>query len=149
VYLQDYQKPFESLEIGKGRTIQTGKDAAVLCLGTCYHELKIAATNLAQQGFSLGIYDMIFVKPLDEALLHEVCNAYDKIITIEEAALIGGFGSSIAEFILDNGYKNNLLRLGLPDEFVEHASQTEQREQYGLDANGLEKIIKAFLLAQQ
>ncbi len=149
VYLQDYQKPFESLEIGKGRTIQTGKDAAVLCLGTCYHELKIAAERLAEKGVSLGIYDMIFVKPLDDALLHEVCSSYQNIITIEEAALIGGFGSSIAEFILDNGYKNNLLRLGLPDEFVEHASQTEQREQYGLDANGLEKIIKAFLLAQQ
>lgn len=149
VYLQEYQKPFESLEIGKGRIIQKGKDTAVLCLGTCYHELKIAAENLAQQGISLGIYDMIFVKPLDEELLHEVCKDYQNIITIEEAALMGGFGSAVAEFMVDNAYKNNLLRLGLPDEFVEHATQAEQREQFGLDASGLEKKIQEFLLAQQ
>jgi 1-deoxy-D-xylulose-5-phosphate synthase len=145
VYLQEYQKPFESLEIGKGRIIQKGKDAAVLCLGTCYHELKIAAENLAQQGISLGIYDMIFVKPLDEELLHEVCKHYQNIITIEEAALMGGVGSAVAEFMVDNAYKNNLLRLGLPDEFVEHATQAEQREQFGLDASGLEKQIQEFL----
>jgi 1-deoxy-D-xylulose-5-phosphate synthase len=149
VYLQDYQKPFESLEIGKGRTIQTGKDAAVLCLGTCYHELKIAAEKLAEKGISLGIYDMIFVKPLDEALLHEVCSSYQNIITIEEAALMGGFGSAVAEFMVDHSYKNRVLRLGLPDEFVEHASQAEQRAQYGLDASGMEKVIQEFLLAQQ
>lgn len=147
VYLDDYHMPFEKLQIGKGRTIQTGKDAAVLCLGTCYHELKIAAENLAHQGFSLGIYDMIFVKPLDEELLHEVCSSYENIITIEEAALMGGFGSAVAEFMVDHSYKNNVLRLGLPDEFVEHASQAEQREQFGLDASGLEKKIQEFLFA--
>jgi 1-deoxy-D-xylulose-5-phosphate synthase len=145
VYLEEYQKPFKSLKIGKGRIVQTGKDAAVLCLGTCYHELKIAAANLGKQGISLGIYDMIFVKPIDEELLHEVCKNYKNIITIEEAALMGGFGSAVAEFMMDNTYKNNLLRLGLPDEFVEHATQAEQREQFGLDASGLEKKIQAFL----
>jgi 1-deoxy-D-xylulose-5-phosphate synthase len=62
---------------------------------------------------------------------------------------MGGFGSAVAEFMVDNAYKNNLLRLGLPDEFVEHATQAEQREQFGLDASGLEKKIQEFLLAQQ
>ena len=145
VYLQDYQIPFELLEIGKGRTIQTGKDAAILCLGTCYHELKIAADNLEQRGISLGIYDMIFVKPLDAELLHHICANYENIITIEEAALMGGFGSAVAEFVVDHNYKNKLLRLGLPDEFVEHASQAEQRATYGLDASGLEKQIQELL----
>jgi len=82
-------------------------------------------------------------------LLHEVCSSYQNIITIEEAALMGGFGSAVAEFMVDHSYKNRVLRLGLPDEFVEHASQAEQRAQYGLDAGGLEKVIQEFLLAQQ
>jgi 1-deoxy-D-xylulose-5-phosphate synthase len=148
VYLEDYQKTFKSIKIGKSRIVQTGKDAAVLCLGTCYHELIIAAENLTQNGVSLGIYDMIFVKPLDEELLHGVCRDYQNIITIEEAALMGGFGSVVAEFLVDNGYKSNLLRIGLSDEFVEHATQDEQREQYGLNARKLEKQIHEFLFSQ-
>ena len=143
--MQDHQIPFELMEIGQGRTIQTGNDAAILCLGTCYHELKIAADNLAQHGISLGIYDMIFVKPLDANLLHHICANYENIITIEEAALMGGFGSAVAEFVVDHNYTNKLLRLGLPDEFVEHASQAEQRAAYGLDSFGLEKQIQALL----
>lgn len=145
VYLDDYQAPFESVEIGRAKTIQKGKDVAVLCLGTTYHALKIAADNLANKGFSLGIYDMQFVKPLDEQLLHEVGAEYKQIITLEEGALLGGFGSCVSEFLTDHGYKNPLLRLGLPDDFIEHASQAEQREKYGLDAAGLEKAIQGFI----
>lgn len=145
VYLETYQRVFESIEVGKGKMIQEGEDAAVLCHGTCYHELKIAADKLRSQGVSLGIYDMMFVKPLDEELLSAVCSKYAKIITLEEGALLGGFGSSVAEFITERGYANALLRIGLPDEFVEHASQAEQRAKFGLDAMGIEKQIVDFL----
>lgn len=145
VYLDTYQRMFEVIEIGKGKMIQEGEDAAVLCHGTCYHELKIAADKLKNQGISLGIYDMIFVKPLDEELLNDICSKHTKIITVEEGMLVGGFGSSVAEFITERGYSNSLLRIGLPDEFVEHASQAEQRAKFGLDASGLEKQIQEFL----
>ena len=145
VYLHPISAPFKTLPIGKGFTVQNGKDVAVICHGTCYHELKIAVNNLEARGFSIGIYDMLFVKPFDETLMKQICKDYSKIITLEENVLIGGFGSCVAEFLVDKGYKNDLLRIGLPDTFVEHASQAEQRAQYGLDASGIEQKIAGFL----
>lgn len=136
---------YSFIEIGKGRCLQKGKDLLVFCLGTVLNEALLAIKALEKNSVSIGLYDMIFVKPLDEALLHEALAIGAPVVTIEEGTLIGGFGSSIAEFILTHGYKNKLVRLGLPDEFISHGSQNEQREEYGLDAKGIAKQLSNLL----
>ena len=136
----DYQK----MTFGKGTKIKDGETVALLSLGTITKEAEKAVLLLAAEGYNVALYDLIFAKPLDANLLHEVAQGYEKIITIEEAVLAGGFGSSVGDYLLDHNYKNSLLRIGLPDQFVEHGSQDEQRAQFGLDAEGIATRVKAF-----
>lgn len=132
------------MPIGKAEVVQEGEQIALLSLGTILSEAKIARQILAEQGILIGLFDMIFVKPLDEEILHHVAKNYKKIIVLEETVLAGGFSSAIAEFLADKAYKNNLLRIGLPDIFVEHASQEEQRELFGLTGKQIANRICLF-----
>lgn len=133
------------MPIGKSIVVHEGDQIALLSLGTLLSEAKIAAQMLSKRGIRIGLFDMIFVKPLDEMMLHDIARTYSKIVVLEEAVLAGGFGSAVAEFLVDNGYKNDLMRIGLPDEFVAHASQDEQKAVFGLNATGISSKILTFL----
>lgn len=122
-FLKDWHTPFQAMEIGKGRCIISGKDVAILSIGAIGQEAKKAIDMT--ENVSVALYDMRFLKPLDESLLHEVCSKYSQIITLEDGCINGGLGSAVAEFITEHNYNCQLKRLGIPDRFIEHGSQQE------------------------
>ncbi|MGB0982350.1 MAG: 1-deoxy-D-xylulose-5-phosphate synthase, partial [Winogradskyella sp.] len=119
--LLDYKKPFETIEIGKGICLKKGHQIAVLSIGTMATTVK-KAIALIEKNEVIGHYDMQFVKPLDEVLLHSIFKTYKTIITIEEGTKIGGFGSSVLAFANTNNYKQHIETLGITDAFVEHGT---------------------------
>jgi len=141
----DWKKPFKEIIVGKGRIITKGNDLAILSIGTIGHEAEKSVKNLQKKGFSVAHYDMRFVKPLDENLLNDILKKFDKIITVEDGVLQGGFGSAILEFINENHYKSNVVRLGIPDNFVEQGEQTEQMKFCGIDENGISRAVKKIM----
>ncbi len=132
---------FNKITIGKGKQISFGNEIAVLSIGTIGN-LIIEICNEEKYAAKIAHYDMCFVKPLDEDLLHRIFKKFKKIITIENGALQGGFGSAIVEFIQDNNYKNlQIKRLGIPDNFIEQGKVSELFEQVGLDTNNIKRVI--------
>ena len=104
-----------------------------------------AAEALSNDGISVEVINMRFVKPLDESMLDEVADQHKKIITLEENTIVGGFGAAVLEYFSLKGYKNDLLRIGLPDEFVEHGTQAELYRMLEIDTKGIVKKTKQFL----
>lgn len=137
-----WRTDFEELEIGKGQQVLAGKQVAVLSIGHIGNEAEKACHLLREQGLEPALFDMRFVKPLDEALLHDVFKAYPSVITVEDASIVGGFGSSIAEFMVDNRYTNQLIRLGIPDSLIEHGEQAELYHLCGIDSIGIAQKIE-------
>ena len=140
-----WRTDFEQLEIGKGQQVLAGKQVAVLSIGHIGNEAEKACHLLREQGLEPALFDMRFVKPLDEALLHDVFKTYPSVITVEDASIVGGFGSAIAEFMVDNRYANQLIRLGIPDSLIEHGEQAELYHLCGIDSVGIaQKIAEHF-----
>lgn len=139
--MPDWHTPFEKLTIGKGRLVKKGESVAVLSLGHVGNFALSACENLEKKGISAAHYDLRFAKPLDRTLLHDIFDRFDKIITVEDGCIQGGFGSAILEFAADNGYKADIRRLGIPDEVVEHGEQPELHHLCGYDQEAIEKII--------
>jgi len=138
----DWQKPFNKIAIGKGIKLQKGTKIAVLSIGTIAKNVT-NAIELADNSSEIAHFDMRFVKPLDESLLHEVFKKYKTIFTIEDGTIKGGFGSAILEFASKNEYQNKIKVLGIPDNFIEHGSVLELQHKIGLDAKSIaEKIMK-------
>ena len=137
-----WRTDFERLEIGKGQQVLAGKQVAVLSIGHIGNEAEKACHLLREQGLEPALFDMRFVKPLDEALLHDVFKAYPSVITVEDASIVGGFGSAIAEFMVDNRYTNQLIRLGIPDSLIEHGEQAELYHLCGIDSIGIAQKIE-------
>lgn len=137
--MPEWKTPFKKIKIGTGRKVRTGEALAILTIGHIGNEAVIAAERLENDGISAAVYDMRFVKPLDEVLLHEVFGKFENVITVEDGCIQGGFGSAILEFMADNHYRANVVRLGIPDKVVEHGSQPELYRECGYDA---EAIIK-------
>jgi len=133
----DWKQPFTEIEVGKGRTISEGNDVAFVTLGHPGNYAQTAVTRLAKQGIAVGLYDMRFAKPLDEELLHSILKRYRHIITVEDGALQGGFGSAVLEFMADNGYTNSITRLGAPDRFIEHGTVQQLHKDCGIDPESL------------
>ncbi len=134
----DWRKPFEQVEIGKGECLKSGKDLAVLTLGTmAIPSAKAIEIIEKEQHVSIAHYDLRFLKPLDESMLHEVAMNFKKIITIEDGVINGGFGSAVLEFMADNNYTPQLKRLGIPDSFIEHGTPEELYHMLGLDVEGI------------
>ncbi|NVK37718.1 MAG: 1-deoxy-D-xylulose-5-phosphate synthase [Gammaproteobacteria bacterium] len=128
----------ETLPIGKGEILQQGQDIALLCFGPLLKEAKLAAEQFqAQTGKTITLVDMRFVKPIDEALLKELTAAHQHIITLEDNAIMGGAGSAVNEFYAQHDSKLNLVNLGIPDAYIEHASQAQQWAEMGIDAKGI------------
>ncbi|MCC8094814.1 MAG: 1-deoxy-D-xylulose-5-phosphate synthase [Tannerellaceae bacterium] len=141
---KDWRNPMEILPIGKGRKLRTGKDMAVLSFGSIGNEAIKAINEVEKEGLSVAHYDMIYLKPIDEDLLHEIGKTYNYIITLENGVIIGGLGSAVLEFMADHGYTPRIKRLGVPDMFIEHGSIPELYRLCGMDAEGIIRAIHTF-----
>ena len=139
-----WRTPFKEIEIGKGIQIKEGKEIAILTLGNIGNQALKACDMLQEHGIQPALFDMRFAKPLDEALLHEIFTNYTKIVTVEDSALQGGFGSAIAEFAVDHQYSNPITRLGIPDQVIEHGEQIELYKLCGIDAESIANKIVLF-----
>lgn len=136
---------FTKIEIGKGEQLSFGNKIAVLSIGTIGNSI-IEICKDKNYSSKTTHFNMLFIKPLNEKMLHEICSKFSKIITIEDGVIIGGFGSSVIEFIQENNYKNiQVKRLGVSDNFIEHGTITELHKQIGLDVNSIKKIINEMI----
>jgi 1-deoxy-D-xylulose-5-phosphate synthase len=146
--MPDWKRPFKEIEIGKGRKICDGEDVAVLTIGHVGNFAVEAFKELNSEGIHPAHYDLRFVKPLDKALLHEVFKRYATVITVEDGCVEGGMGSAVLEFMADEQYKNRVIRLGIPDEVVEHGEQPELWALCGYDAASIIKTIRQFSVSR-
>ncbi|MEZ4598992.1 MAG: 1-deoxy-D-xylulose-5-phosphate synthase [Syntrophotaleaceae bacterium] len=137
----------EPLPIGRGEKLRDGREGVIFTLGTTCHDALKAAELLAAEGLSLSVVDARFLKPLDEDLLVNEARCHGAVITVEENVLQGGFGSAVLELFNIHGLSPRLLRIGLPDGFVEQGTQQELRVRCGLDAAGIAARIRPFLLS--
>ncbi len=140
--LSNWKNKFEKIPIGKGRTLREGEDLAILSIGTMGNYALEAADMVKKFDIQPGVYDMRFVKPLDEELLHDVFKKYSMIVTVEDGCLMGGFGSAIIEFMADHGYHAKVKRLGIPDKVIEHGEPLQLHQECGFDP---ESIVKSIL----
>jgi 1-deoxy-D-xylulose-5-phosphate synthase len=136
--MPNWKTPFKKIKIGTGRKVRNGNDIALLTIGHIgNYALKAAQLLEEENEISAALYDLRFVKPLDEMLLHEVFGKFDKVITVEDGCLMGGMGSAVVEFAADNGYQARIKRLGIPDEIIEHGSQDELYAECGYDSRSI------------
>jgi 1-deoxy-D-xylulose-5-phosphate synthase len=140
--LTDWKRPLKEIKIGKGRMVKDGDDIAILSIGHTGNFALKAAAELEEDGISAAVYDMRFVKPLDEKLLHQIFKKFDHVITVEDGCIQGGFGSAVLEFMADNGYQAKVKRLGIPDEFIEHGEPHELWAECGYDSASIYKAAK-------
>ncbi|WP_346237287.1 1-deoxy-D-xylulose-5-phosphate synthase [Niabella insulamsoli] len=146
--MPEWQTPMEEIEIGKGRKLKDGEQIAILSLGHPGNFAAAAIRDLKRDGIHPAHYDMRFAKPLDEALLHEACQTYEKIITVEDGTVVGGFGAAVLEFMALHGYKNEVKILGIPDRIVEHGTPKELHRECGYDAEGIAAEIRSLMNVQ-
>jgi len=137
---------FKKIEIGKGICIQEGEEVAVLSFGPIGKYVTEASAQLEQEDIQIGHYDMRFAKPLDTDLIDQICQRYQYIITIEDGAKLGGFGSAIAEYLAQKDEKPTLTIMGLPDRVIEHGTQEELHTEVGIDAQALIEVVKQKLV---
>lgn len=145
-YNINWEHPFAQLPIGKGELLKEGNDLAILTIGTIAQQAALAIADIEKRrDVSIAHYDMRFLKPMDEELLHQIAQKYNRIITIEDGVIHGGFGSAVLEFMADNGYFPKIKRIGIPDTFVEHGTQAELYHMLRLDSEGIEQSIAEML----
>jgi 1-deoxy-D-xylulose-5-phosphate synthase len=147
--MPEWRTPFEEIKIGTGRKIRDGKDIAILTIGHPGNFAVEACASLKKQGVDAAHYDMRFVKPLDEKLLHEVFSKFDKVITVEDGTILGGLGSAVIEFMVDHNYKAEVKRLGIPDKWIEHGEQPELWRECGYDADAIAAMAKQMVFARE
>jgi len=123
--MPEWRTPFQQMDVGKGRKLRDGVDVAILTIGPLGVTALEACAELELNGVSAAHYDMRFVKPVDEELLHRVFKKFTKVITLEDGCRMGGFGSAVVEFMADNGYFAQVERMGIPDRFIDHGSPKE------------------------
>ena len=140
--MTEWKTPFKEIKIGTGRKVTSGNDVAILTIGHPGNFAQDAINELKSSGVSVAHYDMRFVKPIDEVMLHEVFTKFKKVITIEDGCLMGGFGSAVLEFMVDQGYSAQVTRLGIPDDYIHHGTQEELWADCGFDKNSIVKTVK-------
>ena len=143
--MTDWKTPFKEIKVGTGRKVCSGEDIAILSIGHPGNFAQEAIDLMKESGISIAHYDLRFVKPLDAVLLHEVFTKFKKVITVEDGCLMGGFGSAIIEFMVDQKYNSEIVRLGIPDEYVHHGTQEELWEDCGFDAKAIVKAVEKML----
>jgi 1-deoxy-D-xylulose-5-phosphate synthase len=139
--MPNWRTPMEEIKIGAGRKLKDGDDLAILTIGHIGNYAIEVCENLEAKNISIAHYDMRFVKPLDEKMLHEVFSKFKKVITVEDGCIQGGFGSAILEFMTDHNYTAEVRRLGIPDRIVEHGEQRELHHECGFDVEGIQKVV--------
>lgn len=144
--MTDWRRPFASIPIGTGRKISDGTEVAVLSVGHPGNFVIKAFTLLAKEGFKPAHYDMRFIKPLDQSILHTVFTRFKKVITVEDGSIAGGFGSAVAEFMVQHNYSSTLKILGIPDEFIEHGTQRQLYRECRFDYESIAQAIREIRL---
>ena len=145
--LSKWKTAMKEIQIGKGRRLLNGNDIAILSVGHPGNFVAEAAEQLKAIGVSIAHYDMRFVKPIDELMLHEVFTKFKKVITVEDGCIMGGFGSAVIEFMADQKYQAEVVRLGVPDKYIHHGTQKELWSDCGYDADGIiDTVIKTLSL---
>jgi len=139
--MPNWKTEFKEITIGSGRKLKDGHDVAIVSIGHIGSLALKASENLEKEGISVAFYDARFVKPLDSALFHEIFRKFDKVITVEDGCLMGGFGSAVLEFAADNEYQCKIKRLGIPDLVVEHGEQLQLFKECGFDVEGIMKAV--------
>lgn len=142
--LTDWHNEMQELPIGKGRMLKEGRDVAIVSIGHIGNSAMEAAATLEADGISVGVYDMRFVKPLDTALLDQIAERYDRVITLEDGCLEGGFGSAVLEYYSGKGGKTPMVkRLGIPDRFITHGTIPQLQQECGIDTAAIVNAVKA------
>jgi 1-deoxy-D-xylulose-5-phosphate synthase len=140
--MPDWQKPMKAIEVGTGKILRDGNDLAILSFGPLGVDAAKAIDKLHADGISIAHYDMRFAKPIDTNILTQVGKRFSTIITLEDGSLMGGFGSAVLEWLNDNGFNTKVVRLGIPDRFIEHGKPQELYHECGLDADGIYQTAK-------
>jgi len=135
--MSKWKTPMMPVEVGKGRMIRDGEDAAIITLGHVGNYAVEACAELERVGYSIAHYNLRFLKPLDEEMLHEIFGKFKKIITVEDGSIMGGMGSAVLEFMADHGYSAQVKRLGVPDLFIEQGTIAELQHECGFDTQGI------------
>jgi 1-deoxy-D-xylulose-5-phosphate synthase len=143
--MTEWKTAMKEIKVGTGRKINSGNEIAVLTIGHPGNFAQEAIQELKDSGASVAHYDMRFVKPIDETMLHEVFTKFNKVLTVEDGCLMGGFGSAVIEFMADQKYTAEVVRLGIPDAYIQHGTQKELWEECGFDKNAIVKTIKEML----
>ncbi len=146
--MTEWKTPFKEIKIGAARKLTNGTDLAILTIGHPGNFAQKAIAELKREGYDVAHYDMRFVKPLDELMLHEVFGKFRKVITIEDGCVMGGFGSAVLEFMADHGYQARVTRLGVPDAYIHHGTQEELWKEIGIDTASIMEKVKQLLGAQ-
>ncbi|MFA6833603.1 MAG: 1-deoxy-D-xylulose-5-phosphate synthase [Bacteroidaceae bacterium] len=145
-HIKDWKCPLEEIPVGKGRKLKGGKDIAIVTIGPIGYTASAAIQEAEKEkSISIAHYDLRFLKPLDEEMLHEIGTHFDKVITIEDGVKKGGMGSALLEFFAENNYKPSVKRIGVPDEFIEHGKVNELYYICGMDKKGILKEIYSFI----
>jgi 1-deoxy-D-xylulose-5-phosphate synthase len=144
----EWKTAFQKIKVGTGRKVTSGNDIAILTIGHPGNFAQKAIEELKESGASIAHYDMRFVKPIDEIMLHEVFSKFKKIITVEDGCLMGGFGSAVIEFMADQKYSAEIVRLGIEDKYIHHGTQEELWEDAGFDSHAIVKTVKEMLQLQ-
>lgn len=143
--MPEWKTEMKEVKIGTGRKLKDGDDIAILSFGHPGNFAASAIRELKNDGLNPAHYDMRFAKPIDEVLLHEVFTRFDKIITVEDGTIVGGFGSAVAEFMISNKYKAEIKMLGIPDHIVEHGTPKELHRECGYDAQAIADTIREMM----
>ncbi len=143
--MTEWKTAMKKVKVGTGRKLTSGNDIAILTIGHPGNFAQEAIGELKLLGVSAAHYDMRFVKPIDEVMLHEVFGKFKKIITVEDGCLMGGFGSAVVEFMADQKYQAEVVRLGIPDKYIHHGTQEELWEECGFHTSGIVATVKQML----
>ena len=143
--MPEWRTAFEEIQIGKGRKIKDGEDVAILSFGHPGNFATAAIRELRTEGINPAHYDMRFVKPIDEEMLHEIFSKYDKIITVEDGTVVGGFGSAVLEFMSKHHYSAEVKMLGIPDRIVEHGTLKELYRECEYDAKAIADTVRELM----
>lgn len=141
--MPEWKTPFERIPTGQGRLVKDGEEVAILTIGHIGNYAVEACELLEKEELNPAHFDMRFVKPLDEKLLHAIFSRFNKVITVEDGCLMGGFGSAIVEWMIDHGYQAQVKRLGIPDEVIEHGEQLELHIECGFDSAGIAEAVRS------
>lgn len=138
----DWRKPLETIEIGRAQLLRSGSDVAILSIGTTSNMAMDAAKRLSDSGIEVTVVDMRFVKPIDEQMLSRIAQSHSRIVTVEDGCLMGGFGSAVLEWMADNGHSDKqIVRLGIPDRFVEHGPQVQLHADCGYSVDDMYNTV--------